>query len=208
MIHSDASITTIFGMRGCGKSTLTRMLAEKHPRKIIFDFVEEWEGTHVATDFNTFANIWREIFNRDEYTILVRFKFGTDAGIIQETASQIAALAYHTGKDGGLRSCLIFEEAQFYFPNAGLHPVFLGLITTGRHAHLDIIANTQRPASVSKLLISQSAEMYIGSLYESNDIKYLSDTVGSLAEEARTLQKLSFIYYPVGNPESICVVEI
>lgn len=210
MRKSDSSIITIVGMRGCGKSTLTSRLSAnpRFARKVVFDIVEEWKGTHQASTFEQFAGIWRETFYQPNYTIVIRYAFGIPADQIIELQTQICKLVYLTGRESGIETCIIFEEAQFYFPNHGLHPNNLHMLTTGRHAHINIIANTQRPASISKLLISQSAEIYIGQLYEMNDMKYLYDTVGDLALEARNLKPLEFLYYPVGYPEEIKLIEI
>lgn len=196
-------------MRGCGKSTLTKKLAQSHPRKIVFDFVQEWhDGTHYVSSYDEFKNIWREVFHRQSYTIIVRFEFGEAQENITKIQTDICTLIYISGKDTQIETCLIFEEAQFYFPTHGLASKNLHLLTTGRHAFINIIANTQRPASISKLLLSQSKEVYIGSLYEMNDIKYLFDSVGQLALEARNLQPLEFIYYPVGNQENISIIQL
>jgi hypothetical protein len=207
--HSDASITTILGMRGCGKSTLTQKLSVDHPRKIVFDFVQEWNtGTHYVYSYDEFCNIWREIFNLPSYIIVIQFDFGVAQETIIDIQTNITKLIYLSGRDSEIETCIIFEEAHFYFPTHGLHPNNMHLLTTGRHAFINIIANTQRPASLSKLLLSQSKELYIGSLYEMNDIKYLADCVGSLAFEARELKPFEFIYYPVGDRENISIIQL
>ena len=196
-------------MRGCVKSTLTKKLAESHPRKIVFDFVQEWhDGTHYVNSYEEFCNIWREIFHASHYTIIVRYEFGISQEQITKTQTDICKLIYLTGRDSQVETTIIFEEAQFYFPTHGLASENMHLLTTGRHAFINIIANTQRPASISKLLLSQSKEVYIGSLYEMNDIKYLYDSVGELALEARNLKPMEFIYYPIGDRQKISIIEL
>jgi hypothetical protein len=197
-------------MRGCGKSSLTRIVASKPKfnRKIVFDLVEEWTGTHIVRSYQEFSNVWREVFNQDEYTIVVRFNFGTEEKIIQDTAAAIVTLIYKTGRESQLETCIIFEEAQFYFPLNYMHPTFKSLLTTGRHAYINVIANTQRPASIHKLLVSQSPEVYIGKLFEGNDIRYLNESVGSIAEDARYLEDLEFLYYQVGDRDSVELVDL
>jgi hypothetical protein len=209
MKKSESTITTIVGMRRCGKSTLTHALANqsKFSRKIVFDMVAEWEGNFIYVEsFDEFANIWRENFHKSSYTIIVRFPFGQDAGSVIKLETDIVKLVYVTGKDSELETCLVFEESQFYFPNSGLHPINMHLLTTGRHAHINIIANSQRPAGISKLLISQSEDIYIGRLFEANDMNYLYESVGELAYQARDLKQLEFIHYPVGRPEDIATI--
>jgi len=209
MKRRDSSITTVLGMRGCGKSTLTRALSRSHPRKIVFDMVQEWnDGTHYVHTFDEFANVFREVFHKPAYTIIVRYEFGESQEKIIKLQTEIVKLVYLNGRDSEIQTCLIFEEAQFYFPTHGLHPANMHLLTTGRHAHIDILANTQRPASISKLLLSQSKEVYIGSLFEMNDIKYLYDSVGEIALQAREIPPMNFIYYPVGNHENIQIIEL
>lgn len=209
MKKSDASVTAILGMRGSGKSTLTRSLADSHPRRVIFDIMKEWNGPfYYARTFDEFANHWRDHSHDPSFTIVVRFPEFSSPETIIELQTQITKLVYLTGQDSETDVCMIFEEAQFYFPNQGLHPVNMHLFTTGRHAHISIIANSQRPALITKLLLSQSEEIYVGKLYEANDIAYLRDCVGDLAFQARELQSLHFIYYPVGHPENIGIVEL
>lgn len=195
-------------MRGCGKSTLTRILSKDYDRKIVFDMVEEWTGTHEVSSVQDFKNIWRSVFHEDTYTIVVRFSFGQSSDEISEIQTEITKIVYHTGRESELETCIIFEEAQFYFPNQGLPAINMHLLTTGRHAFINIIANTQRPASISKLLVSQSHDIYIGQLYESNDLKFLRETVGSMADEARKLKSLEFMHYVAGSPDETYMLEL
>ena len=91
MRKSDSSIITIVGMRGCGKSTLTSRLSAnpRFARKVVFDIVEEWKGTHQASTFEQFAGIWRETFYQPNYTIVIRYAFGIPADQIIELQTQI-----------------------------------------------------------------------------------------------------------------------
>jgi len=208
-MNSQSTITVVLGMRGCGKSTLTRILSSQHPRLVVFDIVDEWKGNFfVVHNFNEFANIWRENFTRDEYTIVVKFDYGASRELMNDIVSQIVSLMWRTGKDSGLETGVVFEEAQFYFPNHGMHPNFMHLITTGRHARINMICNTQQPAEISKLLISQSSEIYLGRIHEPNAIKYLELSIGEIAEQARSLELLQFLYYPVGHLDQIVIVDL
>jgi len=196
-------------MRGSGKSTLTRRLATKpeYNRKIVFDINGEWKGSHHVSSFEEFCNVYRRIFGDPAYTIVIQFSYGEGSEAIQSLASQISSVVYRTGKESQLYTCLIFEEAQFYFPTYNLSPELFSLLTIGRHGYLNIIANTQRPAQIHKTLISQSADVYIGKLFEMNDIKYLYSTIGEDALEAKNLQSGEFIHYKIGEgaTEIICV---
>jgi energy-coupling factor transporter ATP-binding protein EcfA2 len=208
--QSDSKIITVVGLRGSGKSTLTRILAEPYAKRVIFDITEEWNDSQFryVHNFKEFAAVYREIFTEETYTIIVRFEFGLSDDIIHQETDQIISLLYKAGKDTELESLIVFEEAHNYFPNHTLSPLMRSLLTQGRHAHINIIANTQRAASISKLLISQSAEVYMGQQFESNDINYLRETCGEIAEEASQLKKLEFIFFPVGDKENIALVDL
>jgi len=205
-VKSSASILTIIGRRGSGKSTLTAKLAEqeKYNRKIVFDITNEWptKNSYSVSTLDEFHEVWRKIFHLTKFTILVKFKYGTPTESVQLLASQISSLIYSVGEESGQYTTLIFEEAQFYFPNNAISPELFSLITIGRHGYVEMIANTQRPAQVHKSLISQSEEIYIGQTFEANDVKYLLATIGPIAEEARSLKPGEFIYYQQGNPET------
>jgi len=207
---SNASNIFICGMSGCGKSTITHKLSHqaKFARKIVFDYVEEWTGTHYAQTYEEFQKIWRDNFHKPSYTIVVRFPFGTPEKSIQETSARIVTLIYNTGRQSQLHTAIIFEECHFYFPSNYIHPVFKSLFTTGRHAYMNMITNTQRPASVHKLVISQSPEVFIGRLFEANDIFYLKETVGDIALQASDLLPFEFIHYQVGRPEDSKIVTL
>jgi DNA helicase HerA-like ATPase len=162
----------------------------------------------IVYSFEEFANVWRENFAKSNFTIVIQFQFGVPIESIQDEVSKIITLIYKTGRDSGLPTCLIFEEAQFFFPVMGQNPVMMSLITTGRHANISVIANTQRPASVSKLLISQSPQIYIGRLFEMNDIKYLTDTCGEISFQAKSLKQFEFIYFEQGYPENLKIITL
>ena len=189
-------------MRGCGKSTLTHHLASDYPRKIVFDKLKEWDGTHIVRSLDEFKNIWREIFHHESYTIVVHFAFGCGVENIEVVASEIARIVYLTGMESGLETCLIYEEAQFYFPLHALSPVGFELLTTGRHARISVLWNTQRPASVNKLLVSQASQLFIGQLFEMRDVTYLTQSIGDVAQLASELPKLHFLHYQVGIRET------
>jgi len=197
---SDASITTILGMRGCGKSVLTHKLSQQHKRKIVFDVNKEWNGNYsYANNIDDFNNLFRKQFHQSEFTIVIRFQFGTPVDEMQSLAAQISSTVFSVGEKSELHTCLIFEESQFYFPNSGLRPELFSLITVGRHGFIDVIANTQRPAQVSKALISQSHDLYIGQIFEFNDMKYLAGTLGPSVLDAEKLEKGEFIHYRAGE---------
>lgn len=200
-------VISIVGMRGSGKSTLTKRLAQKHSRIIVFDKMNEWVkyASHICNDLESFKIFWRENFHKKSFLCVIQFPFGSEIDDLQELTDTIVKILYHTGLESEQDTCLIFEEAQFYFPSMQVSGVMFELLTTGRHASLSIIANTQRPASVSKLLISQSDKVFVGQIFEFNDLKYLVGSLGESAKHVRQLQKFYFLKYEIGKelPDTI-----
>jgi len=118
---------------------------------------------------------------------------------ILESVESIVERVYIFGLSDGEPIALVFDEAQFFLPQQYLPPVLKRMLTVGRHANISIFANTQRPALVSKTLISQSDEVYIGQLFLSNDIKALEASIGPIARKAPTLKLGEFIEYRPGD---------
>lgn len=201
MRKAEASVTMIVGVRGCGKSTLTNLLASQsdYDRKIVFDPMSEWNSPLTVHSFEEFSEIWKKHFDDPNFTIVVRFGFGASREQISGITDQIVRTLYYTGQHLDRATALIFEEAQFFFPQSYTTPTMDSLITTGRHARLSVIANTQRPANVSKNLISQADRLFVGRLYEKNDLVYLYASIGEEALYAKNLENLEFILYEKGS---------
>lgn len=207
MRKSDAFHTTILGMTGSGKSTLSSLFSNERPRKIVVDYMAEWTHGTVVRTFDQFCSVFEREIEKPQFTILIRFGMtDTDKQIIK-LLSDIFMLVYQVGLENEIDFTIVCEEAHFYFPNWGMAPVMKRLITTGRHAHISLIANSQRPAELSKLFISQSKEIYIGSLFDAGDLDYVRATLGREAVAiVQTLQPLQFYHYPVGRAHEAGVI--
>lgn len=93
------------------------------------------------------------------------------------------------------RTLIVFEEAQFFFPNYSLPHTIQRYLTVGRHAGLSTIANSQRPALVSKTLLSMADETYIGKVVGLNDLTTLQKTHGEKALECSSLNVGEFLVF-------------
>lgn len=205
---NETDITMIFGMRGSGKSTLTRRLSSVYPRRIVFDRLHEWNEGIIFKSFLDFGRLWAENYDKESFTLV--FQADIEAGNEQQSDvfNQILRVIYKTCKMQNAYSpifntCLIFEEIHFYGGAQFIEPWLWECVLTGRHAGLAIIGNSQRPASVHKSLVSQSANLFVGQLYEPRDMQYLSEAMGQDAFKAKTLPKFSFVFFRPGVPATI-----
>lgn len=201
-ILGSTDVTVILGLRGCGKSTLSRYLSETYARKIVFDRVSEWnEPNHLKCEnFGEFRKLYSENFHHDFFTLVFCPRAGTDLELYAMQCGDVLSTVYKVGREGGGGTCLVIEEAQLLAATHSIHPWLFECILTGRHAELAIIANSQRPASLHKALISQATNVFVGQLFEARDMKYLSETFGDEAFLARTLSKGEFLWFRTGLP--------
>lgn len=187
----------IFGMTGCGKSTLTRKIAALFSRRIIFDRLLEWEsaGIAFATDFRSFKEIYQQKYQDENFDIFVRPKRGISQDELVELTNQILGLVYEVESYEHLGLALIFEEVWLYAPLHATPPWFQELLLTGRHFRISIIGNAQRPANVGKTIVSQARHVFVGQFFEYRDRKYFEDTFGRIPELANPPQKHTFWYF-------------
>lgn len=206
--QNQTTVICIFGMRGSGKSSLTRKLANPHARLVVFDRLREW--THIPSDsiadsYHSFANIFRRVGTFDHYIIPVQFRRGASEDDIATETEAILKLVYDFGFQLNRQHvshpvCLVFEELQFYCNPQGIPPMLSEVLFTGRHAQLSIIGNTQRPASIHKGFISQADRILVGQLFEKRDIEYIAQSsFGADAFKAQTLEKYHFLEKAYGQ---------
>lgn len=191
---------SVFGISGCGKSTLTRKLASVFPRRVIFDRLMEWEdGGEVVSSFEEFAALYKERYEAPRFSIIVRTHPGLDTNDLLDLVDSILALVYQVESHASQGIALVFEEVWLYAPIFNTPPWFNETLLTGRHHKISILGNSQRPASVSKTLISQSRHVFIGQYFESNDRKYFREALGLPLDHAPPA-KYAFLWYRHDRP--------
>lgn len=187
---------TIFGITGSGKTTLTRKIAALFPRRIVFDRLNDHAGGGVEVrDFQSFARVYKENFEHDDFAIVVRPPAGISSEELQELADSILQLTYsvesHTQKGIGV----IFEEVWLYAPLHFMPHWFQETLLTGRHYRISLVANSQRPAHVNKALISQSRHVFVGQFFESRDRKYFEESFGRIPEIEQSPARYHFWWF-------------
>lgn len=193
-----AIIVSVFGIRGSGKSILTAKIADilsQGGRIVVFDVADEWGGKFV-TSYKAFCVMKK--LHPEKKVFVVKFSLEQSQEEMIEIVSEITKELYNEATP----TTLVFEEAQFFYPLHGTHPILQRLVMVGRHRNLSIVANTQRPAQIYKGLLSQSEFVYCGKLFEKNDIQYLSGTIGKTnAETLPTLPDHVFLEFQAGNTQ-------
>lgn len=197
-------ITTIFGQRGSGKSTLGRSISELYRRVIVIDRLREWtEGDLITDNLIEAENFLINSLGKSNFKLIFQFNIEAESETQSAVFNSLLRSIYYRGKISGENICLLVEEVHFFASTHKVEKWLSECIFTGRHANLAIIASSQRPATVNKALISQSANIFIGQLYEKRDIDYIYDCIGDIAENIPKLNKFEFLNYSIGKPSTV-----
>ena len=205
-MFSPTDVTIIFGQRGCGKSTLGKKISSCYPRLIIVDRLREWKDSecdHITDDFQSFALFLRDAMRARAGRFKSCFQFQVEAERKDAIFSQVMRLCYKFGEITGLNSAVLVEEVHHFAGPHHVDPWLFESVMTGRHSNQAIICSSQRPASVSKALVSQASHVFCGQLFEKNDIEYLRDFLGDAADQLPKLPKFKFLHYRPGHPIEI-----
>lgn len=191
----------VISPRGGGKTTVAEYLSRRLDRLLIVDTMNEPQylgsGLHVDSildmfDFMQVSSKFRLVYAPSE---------SEDVELIVQSALVTRDLT------------LLVEEISQYAGSdapATTRKMFRKFVRLARHRGVKLIATTQRPADVDKLLVSES-EILLGRLQESNDRRYLRDlgtldreTVDSLAD----LPDYHFVHFPSRRTYSLPRSEI
>lgn len=189
----------IFGMTGSGKSTLTEQVTGLFQRRVIFDRLQEWRGripgAITVRSFEQFREAYKKVYMLDEFTLVYEPMPGTPQDRLLIDTDNILCLVYQVEAYGKKGLSFIFEEVWLYAPLHGIPEWFQETMLTGRHHRISIVGNSQRPAHVSKTMVSQSRHVFVGQFYESRDKKYFEETFGRIAELANPPEKYHFYWF-------------
>ena len=185
-------IVTIWGRRGCGKTSISRSV-QKHPafpRRVIFDLLHEYKarkGRHIVEGFDALARVLAATLSEDCFEIVVHFDIENDSH--SEDLDRMLRLLYYRGS-----VCIVLEEVH-NFASLNFCPNWLRkIVTMGRHRKIGMITTSQRPAEVHPLIRSQAHHFICGALDEPNDRKYLEKKLGEAAEKLESIKPTYFIW--------------
>src|SRR5713101_1979996 len=164
----------IFGLRGSGKSTLSRQLMQSYPRVLIVD-------PH------------REHGNPDPR---VHYTGAVEIGSLEQEFPRLCALAWELG------DCLfVVEEVDRFCGPGRISPEFFDIVNYGRHAPgppaperpVDYLTISRYPAAVHIAVRSQAYEIYCFTMNEPAHVEYIAEVAGK--EFAGGLQTLPPHHY-------------
>lgn len=168
-----------------GKTTLLRNLwADRQARVLVLDQTGEFiePGALVVDTMPQLVAALRQVAGRDRWRI---------CAMIPETDYPALARLLLPGVQSRVRSyceavgglALIVDECDLVAGRGADHAV-TSLWRRGRHVGLSLIAATQRPADVHRVVTSQSQWISISQLHEGRDRDYIRALLPSSARDA------------------------
>lgn len=181
-------IVSIFGRKGCGKSTLSKLKAiEYGGRVIFFSPVESWEEIH-PLEFWTAQEIVE--------------------GLPAMTAGQVAIIRRAELPYFDLVACLVMVECDFTLVIDEIEHFRASeeletLIHYARHFRINMICNTRRYTDTPRLLTSQSDEIDVFLTMEPRDLAYLAEYTTASTEIFQSLPPFSYYSHPTGEIKKV-----
>jgi DNA helicase HerA-like ATPase len=155
-------------------------------------------------NFQAFKVEYQRVYALPCFAIVVTPPAGADSALLIELTNNILSLVYQVEAFNRRGLGIIFEEVWLYAPLHNMPSWFQETLLTGRHNRISVVGNSQRPASVSKTLVSQCRHVFIGQYFEYRDAKYFEDTFGRIPELATPPKKFEFWWFRTGQkPELI-----
>jgi len=94
----------------------------------------------------------------------------------------------------------VIEEVTCYCSAYQISEQFAHIIQRGRHKNISLVATTQRPYGLHRLLTSQAKEIYVFSTNEPRDRQYLSALLGHEIEaKLDSLQQYEYLKWQDGK---------
>ena len=191
----STDVILALGRRGCGKSFLAKNIQKIHPRRIIFDTVNEYSkdsNNSVVYNFNEFADAILRNEDRNEFEII--FQFDPEEDNPELIFDQALKVLYYR------RDVLIvIEEVQTFSSPHYLGKWLRNCLLKGRHQNLALLFTTQRPGELHKTILSQCSHIFAGQIHETNDLNYISKFIGVNSEKLINLKKEYFLLFSPGE---------
>ena len=195
MTIKDNTVFCIFGMKGSGKSFLTKQIINEYPRAIIIDNQQEYDNAKVINGYR------ESIKALVEASKSRRFKLSLRATSLEEDLELINLASTIPNQ------LMVLEEASKYVSHAGMPREIQHLIRFGRHDCISQIYLARRASELHRDITANADIIISFHQHEPRDIAYLRDFMGKKAERARTLQRYEFIAYGKRSKAPLIVLE-
>lgn len=158
----------VFGLKGSGKTTLTRRLLVDHRRVLIVDPQREYR--QVAVEVGSMQELADYLERTDG-----RWRIAYFSTQLEQDFPLLCAAAWSIGN-----LLFVVEEVDRFCEPAWIPQELFQIVNYGRHApagSVDYLAVSRRPADVHRALTSQAYEIYCFTIGEPRDVEYLSKLV-------------------------------
>lgn len=200
----SANAVAIWGVRGCGKSTMAKSLIRDRRRIITFDPLDEYHAEG-AKRVDNLGDLWRTVQKswHDFNIAYVPPLRASEPAALDALASDLFAVQtpYHEARDRA-EITLVVEEMSGSVPNvahkAG-HDLFLKLSLRGRHYGVNVIGISQRPAGVHNDFKNNTAENYFFQMHGDSQLNAARDKLGDFRHELPSLAVHECFHVAGGN---------
>lgn len=189
-------IAFVCGMKRSGKSHLLDSLAARFPRRIIFDFVGEYDGRFpdVKTCYtlpDAVSALLRAAKRGDKWTVVCTLD---NSEIVQLLAAITGRSSWARTVGGVVIQC---GEVDLIAPNnAGIATEVRHIFQRGRHYGISALVATQRPRDVHRVVTAQSDIICAFRQHEPRDADYLGEVMRSDAVPLlRELRQYEYLRY-------------
>lgn len=205
-MEKDAELIGVYGMRGSGKSTLTKGLIKSGYEKILaFDTIGEYGGRGwvqcktIKEVVQAMGKRWKSGF---------KISFLPTAGAHIEDLHELASMCfkvqqpYRENRDHR-KLMMVVEEANMSMPNQAFSRKYASMqsvILQGRHWGIEAIGVSQRPALLSSDFRGNTARTYVFTLANQNDRVEIAKVIGRQhLPMLNSMQRFEFIEIENGN---------
>lgn len=203
----DASVTLIIGMRGMGKSSkaLELVRSAKMP-VVVLDPTRSWPRDLKVSPCRSLKEVAAQIKKRwrSNFKIVYVPPPGTEAKALHNLSILLTRVqsGYEAGKHTR-QMMLVVEEANLGYPSQGQKPepnAFTGAILQGRHAGLNLMAVTQRPALVHPNFRGNAQVTYCFAVSDDASRRAVLEVCGTQHRQALAgLKQYEFLEISLGN---------
>ncbi len=183
-------------LTGFAEANLEDLLSDIKP-EVAHVCREIYGSEAVGSQKETLCLMLRGIFSEKKVTIF-DFRKITDPQTRINIAGLVMQELFRQSKEGSFKRLLVLEEAHNFAPEKGYGDVSAGrenlsltfarkIASEGRKFNLGLIAVTQRPAQVSKYVLSQMNSQVMFRTTNTNDLSAISTYVESAGEETLAL---------------------